>query len=104
MTKNIKKCYETLNLRLDANENEVKVRQKVMIKVLRAKTFRTGKSNQKKIDKINSCANLILENIKTNGVGKNKILFDTSFESIATTLLVLIIMLTAIGVILKVML
>ena len=103
MTKNLKKCYETLNLRLDANENEVKVRQKVLVKVLRAKSFRTGKSNQKKIDKINTCANLILENIKINGVGKNKILFDTSLDSIATTFLVLIIMLIVIGVILKVM-
>ncbi len=104
MTKNLKKCYQTLNLKLDATENEVKVCQKIKIKVLRAKALKTGKSNQKRIDKINFCANTILENIKQNGVGKNKILFDTSLESISTMFLVLIIILVVIGIIINVLL
>lgn len=104
MTKYLKKCYQTLNLRQDANENEVKVRQKIMIKILRAKTLRTGKSNEKKINQINTCANAILENIKTNGVGENKIIFDTSLNSISTMFYVLVIILVVIGIMFYVLL
>ena len=44
MLKEIKKCYHLLDLPYDADIEKIKSRQKVLIKMYRAKGIRTGKS------------------------------------------------------------
>lgn len=83
MTKEIKKCYNFMNLKYSATEDEIKVQQKVMIKLLRAKELKTGKSYEKKIDKICKNTNAILNYINVNGVPQIKdYTFDTSLDNI----------------------
>ncbi len=84
MTKNLKKCYHFMNLRYDASPDEVRVRQKIMLKVLRAKALKTKNFEDPKIKKVNLCAEAILANIELNGVPTQKILFDTSLENLST--------------------
>lgn len=90
MTKSLKKCYRFLSLRFDATEKEVKVRQQIMVNNLQAKT--KHKKQILKIEKINNCANAILQNIKQNGVPKFSIVFNTSLESLGTMFLWVIIL------------
>ena len=95
MTKNLKKCYHFMNLRYDASPEQVRVRQKVMKKILRAKALRTKNFNNPKIKKVNLCAEAILANIELNGVQTQNILFDTTLEnlgSLFTTLLIVFVL------------
>ena len=94
MTKNLKKCYHFMNLRYDASPDEVRVRQKIMLKILRAKALKTKNFNNPKIKKVNLCAEAILANIEINGVPTQKIVFDTTLEnlgSLFTTLLIVFV-------------
>ena len=91
MTKNLKKCYHFMNLRYDASPDEVRVRQKIMLKVLRAKALKNKNFDDPKIKKVNLCAEAILANIELNGVPTQKILFDSSLDHLSTLLSALII-------------
>ena len=84
MTKNLKKCYHFMNLRYDASPDEVRVRQKIMLKVLRAKALKNKNFDNEKIKKVNLCAEAILANIELNGVPTQNIMFDTTLENLGT--------------------
>lgn len=98
MTKNLKKCYHFMNLRYDASPEEVRVRQKIMLKVLRAKALKTKNFNNPKIKKVNLCAEAILANIELNGVPTQKIVFDTTLDNLGTLFIAVIIMLIFVGI------
>lgn len=67
MTKQVKKSYRYLDLPYSASEQDVLLRQKMLIKFWRAKGIKHQKSYKKKIDKLVECSNIVLENIKENG-------------------------------------
>ena len=60
MPKEIKKLFDFLNLEYNSSVEDIKARQRVLIKVLRAKGIKKGKSYVEKIDKVNSATNQIL--------------------------------------------
>ena len=44
MDKEIKRCYHYMDLKYDSTIDEIKSRQKIMIKIFRAKSINSGKS------------------------------------------------------------
>ena len=86
MPKNVKKSYHFMSLRYDATAEDVKIRQKIMIKIARAKAFRTGKSSASKVAKISEHANIILESIDKIGPQKCNIHFDTTLDDLGSFL------------------
>lgn len=83
MKANIKKCYRYLDLPFDATKEDVELRQKVMIKILRAKAVNKNKNYDKKIEKINFAALTLLDFIDKNGVQQPaKFSFRPSTEEI----------------------
>ncbi len=99
MTKEIKNYYKFLDLRYDSSIEDVKLRQKILIKLLRAKSIRTGNSNKEKIMKINTASNKIINFIKQNGVpNDNRMYFDTTTNSVAVQTFVLVILIIIITV------
>ena len=90
MTKELKKCYYYLDLPFCATAEQVKTQEKVLIKILRARALKTGKSKKEKIDRIVYSANKILENIQTNGIPtEQESHFYTTGKELATQLFVL---------------
>ena len=71
MLNQIKRCYNYLDLPYNASIEDVQTRQKVMIKLIRAKGLKTGKLNEKKIKKINIAAEKIIFYINKYGPAKN---------------------------------
>ena len=89
--KELKKCYFNLDLSYDATPEQVKTQEKILIKILRAKALKTGRSQQKKIDVIVKSANSILENLEKNGTPDLKeFCFSSSGKELATQAFVLI--------------
>lgn len=78
MTSQIKKCYRILDLPYNASVDEVKTRQKILIKLIRAKGLKTGKTNEKKIKQINIATEKIVFNINKFGIPKQT---GTQFET-----------------------
>ncbi len=68
MTKEIKKNYYHLDLPFTATEEEVRIKEKMLIKILRAKGMKKGKSYKDQIDKVAYSADEIVAYIKENGV------------------------------------
>lgn len=94
MTKEIKKCYYYLDLPFNATVEQVKVREKVMIKILRAKGMKLGKSYKDEINKVVLSAEGIFDYIKKNGIPKEKEpTFDTSISSLTTQIVAMLVML-----------
>lgn len=92
MKAEIKRCYNYLDLPFDATIQDVELRQKVMIKIYRAKALKTNKSYQDKIDRINNSALTLIDFIDKNGVQKPAIFsFKPSAEDIYGELFVLLI-------------
>lgn len=93
MEKELKKCYHYMDLRYDSTIEEIKSRQKIMIKIFRAKSVKSGKSYKNEIAKVNNSTNKILANIKQNGIPKASIFnFSSTVNEVATLIFVLIIM------------
>ncbi len=92
MTKDIKRYYHFLDLPYDATIEDVQSRQKVMIKVLRAKAIKRGVSYKKKINKIAVIGEEVINYIKGYGVQPpEKILFDTKTSDLLTQIFLLVI-------------
>ena len=90
MDKNLKKCYEYLDLPITATIEEVELRQKALIKIYNNKSTEKGVSYDKKIGIVETSASAIIENIKNNGIPKDEHhYFDSSWKSIGilTTIL-----------------
>ena len=81
MLSQIKRCYNYLDLPYNASIEDVQTRQKVMIKLIRAKGLKTGKLNEKKIKKINIAAEKIIFYINKYGPAKNGFKFETDINS-----------------------
>ncbi len=93
MDKELKQYYHFMDLKYDSNIEEIKSRQKIMIKIFRAKSIKSGKSYKNEIAKVNLATNKILTNIKENGIPKASIFnFSSSINDVATLIFVLIIM------------
>ncbi len=87
MTEEIKQMYKFFNLDFDASVEDVKGRQKSMIKVERAKAIKRGVSNKKKINQIALMGEELVHFIETNGVQeKEKVTFDTKLSDVITEL------------------
>ncbi|MBR1988664.1 MAG: hypothetical protein IKA36_06495 [Clostridia bacterium] len=96
MKSEIKKCYRYLDLPLDSTKDDVKLRQKVMIKMLRAKAIDKHKNYDKEIERVNFSALTLLDFIDKNGVQEaEKFSFRPSIQDIygeVFTLFILIIL------------
>ncbi len=93
MDKEIKRCYHYMDLKYDSTIDEIKSRQKIMIKIFRAKSINSGKSYKNQIAKVNSSTSKILDYIKVNGIPKASLFnFSSTINEVATLTFVLIIM------------
>ncbi len=92
MDKELKQCYHYLDLNYDSTVEEIKSKQKIMIKIYRAKSIKTGKSYKDEIAKVNLSTNKILSNIKQNGIPKGSVFnFSSNINDIASLIFVLLI-------------
>ena len=64
MNKNLRKCYECLDLPVSANEQDVEIRTKALIKILENKQLEKGVSCDKEIGEVETASATIIENIK----------------------------------------
>lgn len=92
MLKEIKKCYHILDLPYDADMEQIKSRQKSLIKMYRAKGIRTGKSYKTKINEVTAAGYALQNFVKENGVQKASFFnFDTNENDVATSVFVLVL-------------
>ena len=90
MPKEIKRYYNFMNLSYTSTIEQVQEREKVMIKLFRAKAIKKNKSYQNKINEIVTSANSIVEYIEKNGVSNKKdFLFNTPMKSIISQIFIL---------------
>ena len=90
MPKEIKKFYNFMDLPYSSTVEQVQEREKVMIKLIRAKAIKKNQSYKIKIDKIVSSANGIVNYIEKNGVpNKPDSMFRTSKISIISQIIML---------------
>lgn len=83
MNRDLRKCYDVLNLPFSATIEEVEIRQFALIKGFNDKSLEKGISYDKQIGEIETSANLIIENIKKNGIPKDEChRFESSWKSI----------------------
>ena len=83
MEKELRKCYEVLDLPFSATEEDVKLREKALIKIYSNKSIEKGVSFEKEIGMVETSSAQILENIKKNGIPKEiPHSFDSSWSSI----------------------
>lgn len=97
MPKQIKKYYNFMDLSYSSTIEQVQEREKVMIKMSRAKAIRKNKSYDEKINAVVVSANEIVQYIEKNGV-PNKL--DTLFNTPAKSFISQIIALVAITLVL----
>ena len=98
MPKEIKKYYQFMNLSFSSTIEQVEEREKVMIKILRAKAIKKNKPNKEKINQVVISANGIVEYIEKNGVPNIKDnMFNTTKTSIFSQLLMLIALIIVLG-------
>ena len=89
MKKELKKCYNCLDLEYSATVEEVKVREKALLKILNSTVGK--KSCEKEILNVKKSAREIIENIKNNGIpNEERHRYETSGESIIGLLIVLL--------------
>lgn len=94
MPKEIKKCYNNLNLSYSSTVEQIEEREKILIKLLRAKAIKTGKSSKEKIQKIATDANTLIDYVTKFGIpNKKDFMFETSQTSILAQFLILASML-----------
>ena len=83
MDKKLKKCYLKMDLEFQATAEEVKTREKALIKILNSKEKEFNISAEKEIADVENSAKMILENIEKNGISSEKChRFEASNESI----------------------
>ncbi len=90
MDKNLRKCYECLDLPISATIQDVQLREKALIKICENKALENGISCDKEIGIIETSAKTVIENIKNNGIPKEENhYFDSSWKSVVTLTIVL---------------
>ena len=90
MNRNLKKCYDCLDLPFSATKEQVETRKTALIKILKAKENETKISNEKEIELVELSAKTICEELEKNGIPKNIKRFECSNESILILIVVLI--------------
>ena len=88
MEKNLKKGYRYLDLAYSATIDEIEARKVALIKMLKAKERDKNISCEKEIFKVENSANILIENIKNNGIPKEYHHFIASNESIVGLVIV----------------
>ena len=90
MPKEIKKHYNFMDLSYSSSVDEIKEREKVMIKILRAKAIKKGISNNNKIEQVANSANQLVAYVEKNGISNIKDnMFETPKSSIVSQCFVL---------------
>lgn len=90
MDKNLKKCYECLDLPISATEDDVELRKKALVKIYNNKSVEKGVSYDKQIGLVETSAETILENLKNNGIPKDEHhYFESSWKSVGILAIVL---------------
>ena len=90
MEKNLKNSYKCLDLPFSATEIDVEARKNALVKILEGE--RNVKTDERILE-LENAANLIISNIKKNGIPKKEHhLFESSNESIIGLLIVFIFM------------
>ena len=95
MNKELFKCYEVLDLPIESTIEQVKDREKALIKILKAKEKEESISCEKEMEKVVLSKNKIIENIEKNGVPKEK---PHRFESSAESLIIMFIICLCAGI------
>lgn len=91
MPKEIKKCYNNLNLSFTSTIEQIKEREKILIKLLRAKAIKHGKSYKEKINKVVGDANTLVDYVNKNGIpNKTDFSFEISNNDLISQILVVI--------------
>ncbi len=88
MKRSIKKCYSILDLPYNASIEDVKLRQKMLTKLINAKSLKNGKLYKRELRKINIAAEKIIFNINKYGVSnKNYTTYESDFNNVFNVLL-----------------
>lgn len=91
MNRELKKCYECLDLPINATIEDVETRKKALIKIYNNKTIEKGISYEKQIGLVETSAVAIVENIKKNGLPNEEVHhFETSWKGISILFVALI--------------
>ena len=89
MEKNLRKSYELLYLPISSTIEQVETREKALIKVIEAKEREKNISCVKEIEKVKISSELIIKNIKENGIPTEKNhQFNSSGESVFVLFLI----------------
>lgn len=89
MEKELKNSYFRLDLQYSATIEDVEARQKALVKILTLEEKEKNVSKKKEIEQVKDDCALIIENIKNNGIPKEKChRFEASNESIFGLLIV----------------
>lgn len=90
MPKEIKKYYHFMDLSYSSTLDQIKEREKVMIKILRAKAIRKRKSYNQEIEQVVKTTNCLVEYVEKNGISNvEDTLFDTPKSNIISQAIVL---------------
>ena len=91
MEKNLRNCYRIMDLPFSATKEDVETRKNAMIKTLKAER---NEKTDIEIVKVENASNLILENIKNNGIPQEE---DHYFEASTQSIWALSIVLLFVG-------
>lgn len=90
MDKNLRKCYECLDLPISSTIEDVQLREKALIKICENEAKEKGVDCNKRLADVEMSAKTIINNIKNNGIPKEENhYFDSSWKSVATLAVVL---------------
>lgn len=90
MEKELKNSYYRLDLKYSATIEDVEARQKALVKILTLEEKEKNISKQNEIEQVKNDCNLIISNIKNNGIPKEEChRFETSNESLVGLFIVL---------------
>ena len=92
MDKKLRKSYDYLDLPYSSTIEEVDAKKDIMIKVAKSDL---NNSNDKQVKRVLNCANLIIDNIKNNGIPNE---MDHRFEMSMELIYCLSIALSFVGV------
>ncbi len=93
MKAEIKKCYKYLDLPFNATKEDVELRQKIRIKMLKSKATSKNRSYDEEIEKVNFSALTLIDFIDKNGVQEpQKFSFRPTAEDIYGELFILLIL------------
>ena len=91
MTKEIKKDYCFLDLPYSATEEDVKLNEKAMIKIIRAKAIKHQKDSKEDVQKVVDASERVMEYIKKNGVAEERQIFKASTERVILLIFILVL-------------